>query len=62
MITGPFYSGEKFLCLSSDTKPVGVSVGAECYETDTGYNFIYDGVNWVEDLRILTAVQQALSE
>ena len=39
---------QQFIGLSSDTKPVGVSVGSTFVESDTGNTYItYDGTNWV---------------
>ena len=41
-------SGQKFHCLSSDTKPTtGVSIGSTLLETDKGAYWEYDGVSWV---------------
>jgi len=56
-------SYKKYIGLSTDTKPTSVvGIGHGFYETDTGYNFIWDGVNWVEDLSLMVAVKDALAE
>ena len=39
---------ERYIGLSTDTKPVGVPVGSKFYEYDTRVEFItYDGTNWL---------------
>ncbi len=39
-----------FVGLSTDTKPTGVPVGSDFYETDTQDRYLtYDGTNWVVD-------------
>lgn len=54
--------------LSGDTKPTAATmgdeayVGNECYELDTGLNWIWDSTNWVEDLRLFRAMVDALNE
>jgi hypothetical protein len=48
-ITGPFETKVRYVCLSTDTKPTDVVVGAEIYETDTGDTYIYSGSAWVEE-------------
>ena len=38
----------KYIGLSTDTKPTGVAVGSKCLEYNTGLTYItYDGTNWV---------------
>ncbi len=42
---------EKYLGLSSDTKPTGVPVGSTFLETDTKNLFVtYDGTNWSQKI------------
>ena len=53
---------QRWMGLDSDTKPTSPPVGSTFYETNTGQDFIYNGSNWVEDLRLMKAVQQALGE
>ena len=57
MIINPY----KFSCLSSDTKPTGVSIGSTCLEWDTQRLFITpDGDQWVmaETSKELTVTTQ----
>jgi len=53
---------QKWTGLDSDTKPTSPPVGSTFHETNTGQDWIYDGSNWVEDLRLMLALQQALGE
>ena len=47
-ITGPYEGQIKYLGLSTDTKPtIGVRIGTEFYETDTGTTYIYSGSAWI---------------
>jgi len=51
---------EKWIGWSTDIKPSAIYNGSEFYEMDTGQNWIwYDG-NWVEDLRYIKAISDAL--
>ena len=58
----------KWVGLSTDTKPTAASMGDEAYignefyEMDTGYNFIWNGTEWKEDLRLMRAMMDALAE
>ena len=38
---------ERYTALSTDTKPTAPTVGSTCYESDTGYLWIYNGYAWV---------------
>ena len=40
-------ANNRFIGLSTDTKPVTVSAGATILETNTGFMFIYNGYAWV---------------
>ena len=43
-------SAPRYLCLSTDVKPVtghGIEAGATALETDTGDMYIFDGAAWV---------------
>lgn len=53
---------QRWTGLDSDIKPTSPKVGSTFHETNTGQEFIYDGSNWVEDLRLMLALQQALGE
>jgi len=53
---------QSWIGLDTDTKPTSPPVGSKFYETNTGQGFIYNGSNWVEDLRLMKALQQALGE
>ena len=58
---------QRWLCNSSDTKPTltthpYLDVGAECLYKDTGDNWIWDGTDWVEDLKLFKAMVDALAE
>ena len=59
-------SVQKWVGLSSDTKPTAstatIDPGAEFYELDTGDNWIWDGTDWVEDLKLFKAMSDALGE
>ena len=37
----------RFLCLSTDTKPTDVNPGATLYEFNTGFMFIFNGYAWI---------------
>lgn len=37
----------RFIGLSTDTKPTGVNAGATFFEVNTGFMFIYNGYAWV---------------
>ena len=49
--------------LSSDDKPTLTpkDAGATFYELNTGQAFIWSGTEWVEDLRLIYALTQALA-
>lgn len=40
-------ANNRFIGLSTDTKPVTVSAGATLFESNTGFMFIYNGYAWV---------------
>lgn len=40
-------TNNKFIGMSSDTKPTGVDAGATCYEWNTGFLFEYNGAAWI---------------
>jgi len=54
--------------LSTDTKPTAATmgdeayVGNEFYEINTGLLWIWNGTEWVEDLRLFRAIVDALAE
>ena len=51
---------QRYIGLSTDSKPDAIYNGSEFYEADTGQKFIwYDG-NWVEDLSFIKAITDAL--
>ncbi len=37
----------KFLGLSTDTKPLKAPIGSSFYETDTKFEFVYGGAEWI---------------
>jgi hypothetical protein len=41
------YGSYEGTCLSGDAKPTTWGTGSKLYETDTGYTWIYDGLDWV---------------
>ncbi|TSA53811.1 MAG: hypothetical protein D4R45_05065 [Planctomycetaceae bacterium] len=51
---------QTFIGEAADTKPTGVPAGSTYHETDTGEQFIFDGTNWIDDLRMIFAVSQAI--
>jgi len=52
---------KEFYGLSTDTKPTTVvGTGHLFTETNTGQVFIWDGTSWVEDLRVIYSVYEAL--
>ena len=53
---------QKWIGLSTDTKPIDGPVGSEFYELNTGQGFIWNGSIWVEDIRLIYALTQALKE
>jgi len=49
-VTGPYEHQNKFIGLSSETKPtVNVLIGSTFYETDTGRTYIYTGITWARE-------------
>lgn len=40
-------ANNRFIGLSTDTKPTGVNAGATFFEVNTGFLFIYNGYAWV---------------
>ena len=40
-------TNNRFIGLSTDTKPTGVNTGATFFEANTGFMFIYNGYAWV---------------
>ena len=53
---------QRWIGLSTDTKPTPTHIGSTFYETNTGQNWIWDGTSWVEDLAMFRAVVDALKE
>ena len=55
-------SAQRWIGLSTDTKPTATAAltGATFYETNTGQEFVCDGLNWIEDIRLIFALIQAL--
>ncbi len=48
-VTGPYDHCEKYIGLSTDTKPTeNLEVGTEFYETNTGDTYIYTGSAWTK--------------
>ena len=52
---------KNYIGLSSDTKPAG-RPGEAFHEVNTGVTWVYDGEAWVEDLRMIYALNQALKD
>ena len=52
---------DKYCGLSSDTKPTPNFPLAEFYETDTGWLWLWDGDEWVQDMRLINALSEALT-
>lgn len=50
---------QNYIGLSTDTKPSGVPAGSTFHEKNTGIQYIYDGTEWSEDLRLIYAISQA---
>ena len=50
----------QYIGVSSDDNPSDAEslIGSTIHHTDTGEMFIFDGDNWVEDLRPINAVSQ----
>jgi len=47
-------------CLSTDDKPtVDIPIGSTLHFWDTGAQFVWDGSNWQDDLRMIFALEQA---
>jgi len=55
---------KKWQGLSTDTKPTltDADSGSTFYELNTGEAFIWSGSEWVEDIRLIYALTQALGE
>jgi len=51
---------QRWIGLSTDTKPASPDrVGSTFYELNTGQGWIWDGSNWVEDIRLIYALTVA---
>ena len=50
---------QNFIGLSSDTRPTAPPAGSTFTETNTGKKWIYNGVQWAEDLTLIYAVYEA---
>lgn len=51
---------QRWIGLSTDTKPsTNIKVGSTYYELNTGQGWIWDGSNWVEDIRLIYALTVA---
>jgi hypothetical protein len=55
-------SHKEFLGLSSDTKPPLTGIGGKFFETDTGQEYVWNGEEWIEDMRMFNAVKLALED
>lgn len=53
-------STKKWYGLSTDTRPITQLVGSEFQETNTGKVYIWNGYNWVEDLRLIYALSEVM--
>lgn len=51
---------QRWIGLDSDTKPITGKAGSTFYELNTGQGWIWDGTNWVEDIRLTYAFSLAL--
>ena len=54
---------KKYMCLSTDTRPVDtpdeiIYKGSTLFYYDTGEQFVWDGANWQDDLRLIYALEQ----
>ena len=49
---------QNFIGLASDDKPENPPAGSTFHESNTGEIYIYDGADWVQDLRMINAVSQ----
>ena len=49
MVTDSVFQGttDHYVGLSTDTKPTSASLGATCYEFNTGYTFTWNGYAWI---------------
>ena len=47
---------QRYIGLSNDTKPTTPPVGSTFYELNTGQGFVWDGSNWIEDIRLIYAL------
>jgi hypothetical protein len=45
-IVNQLWNPIKFICLSTDTKPLKADAGTRLYVTDTPGHFIFDGASW----------------
>ena len=53
---------QKWIGLSTDTKPTPDKIGSTFFETNTGQEFIWNGSNWIEDITLIYALTQASKE
>lgn len=53
---------QRWAGLSSDTKPTSGPVGSMFFEVNTGQHWVWDGVDWIEDLTLIHAFTEALKE
>ncbi len=64
MTVGLVTTIQRWVGLSTDTKPTPTAqqAGSTFYETNTGEAFIWNGAEWVEDIRLIYALTRALGE
>lgn len=53
---------QRWIGLSTDTKPTSAPEGSTFFETNTGQGWVWDESNWVEDISMINAFSQALKE
>lgn len=53
-------STQQWIGLSTDTKPTPDKPGSKFYEANTGQEWVWNGSEWVEDIRLIYALTQAL--
>lgn len=49
-----------YIGLSTDTKPIDATGGSTFHEWNTGGEFVFNGDDWVDDLRMIYAISQGL--
>jgi hypothetical protein len=51
---------DRWIGLSTDTKPTSARVGSTFKELDSGKDFVWSGIEWKQDLSMMYAVKMGM--